>query len=154
MTERERFEAWARPRWTHPEDLDRRIKAIDKYNSYEVQAAWEAWKERADQSAPSAQSGAELNEDQWWFMELLAAAEQPGASLDLRRAVFGVVRRMISDMEKVRSALHHISLCSQNSASSKGECGRIARAALTPSAENSSTSPGGRAAGPTASDLP
>ena len=53
MTERERFEAWARPRWSHPEDLDRRIKAIDKYNSYEVQAAWEAWKERAGQPAPS-----------------------------------------------------------------------------------------------------
>ena len=34
------------------------------------------------------------------------------------------------------------------------ERNRIARAALTPSAENSSTSPGGRAAGPTASDLP
>ena len=57
MTERERFEAWARPRWSHPEDLDRRIKAIDKYNSYEVQAAWEAWKERAGQSAPSIPEG-------------------------------------------------------------------------------------------------
>ena len=34
------------------------------------------------------------------------------------------------------------------------ERNRIARAALTPSAENSSTSPGERAAGPTASDLP
>ena len=60
MTERERFEAWARPRWTHPEDLDRRIKAIDKYNSYEVQAAWEAWKERAGQPAPSAPEGWKL----------------------------------------------------------------------------------------------
>ena len=58
MTERERFEAWARPRWSHPEDLDRRIKAIDKYNSYEVQAAWEAWKERAGQSAPSVRPAA------------------------------------------------------------------------------------------------
>ena len=34
MTERERFEAWARPRWSHPEDLDRRIKAIDKYMNF------------------------------------------------------------------------------------------------------------------------
>ena len=34
------------------------------------------------------------------------------------------------------------------------ERNRIARAALTPSVENSSTSPDGRAAGPTASDLP
>ena len=55
---------------------------------------------------------------------------------------------------RLESALHSVSLCSQNSASSKGECGRIARAALTRSDENSSTSPGGRAAGPTASDLP
>ena len=32
--------------------------------------------------------------------------------------------------ERMEKALHEISLCSQNSASSKEECGRIARAAL------------------------
>ena len=53
MTERERFEAWARPRWTHPEDFDARIKAPSKYNNYEVQAAWDAWQESAAQPAPS-----------------------------------------------------------------------------------------------------
>ena len=53
MTERERFEAWARQRWAHPEDFDQRIKAPSKYNNYEVQAAWEAWQERAAQNAPS-----------------------------------------------------------------------------------------------------
>lgn len=53
MTERERFEAWARQRWTHPEDFDQRIKAPSKYNNYEVQAAWDAWQERAAQPAQS-----------------------------------------------------------------------------------------------------
>ena len=53
MTDREKFEAWARPRWTHPEDFHRRITAPDKYNSYEVQAAWDAWQERSDQPSPS-----------------------------------------------------------------------------------------------------
>ena len=52
MTERERFESWARQRWTHPEDFDQRIKAPSKYNNYEVQAAWDAWQERAAQNAP------------------------------------------------------------------------------------------------------
>lgn len=53
MIERERFESWARQRWTHPEDFDQRIKAPSKYNNYEVQAAWDAWQERAAQAAPS-----------------------------------------------------------------------------------------------------
>ena len=53
MTERERFESWARQRWVHHEDFDQRIKAPSKYNNYEVQAAWEAWQERAAQPAPS-----------------------------------------------------------------------------------------------------
>lgn len=57
MIERERFEAWARQRWTHPEDFDQRIKAPSKYNNYEVQAAWEAWQERATQPAPSVPDG-------------------------------------------------------------------------------------------------
>ena len=88
MTDRERFEAWARPRWSHPEDLDRRIKATDKYNNYEVQAAWEAWKERAGQPAPSISPVALRHVIQWLRngcdpmkaadeLELLAAA--PGA---------------------------------------------------------------------------
>ena len=38
------FESWARPMWTHREDFDQRIKATPgTYNSFEVQAAWEAW---------------------------------------------------------------------------------------------------------------
>ena len=57
MIERERFEAWARQRWTHPEDFDQRIKAPSKYNNYEVQAAWDAWQERAAQPAPSINEG-------------------------------------------------------------------------------------------------
>ena len=57
MTERERFESWARHRWTHPEDFDQRIKAPSKYNNYEVQAAWDAWQERATQPVPSVPEG-------------------------------------------------------------------------------------------------
>jgi hypothetical protein len=34
------------------------------------------------------------------------------------------------ERDRMREALHGISLCSQNSASSKDECGRIARQAL------------------------
>lgn len=68
--------------------------------------------------------------------------------------VIDEIRGMEAWMAKAKDALHQISLCSQNSTSSQGECGRIARAALNRSDENSSTSPGGRAAGPTASDLP
>ena len=60
MTERERFESWARQRWTHPEDFDARIKAPSKYNNYEVQAAWDAWQERAAQPAPSIPEGWKL----------------------------------------------------------------------------------------------
>ena len=60
MTERERFESWARQRWTHPEDFDQRIKAPSKYNNYEVQAAWDAWQERAAQPATSMPDGWKL----------------------------------------------------------------------------------------------
>lgn len=60
MTERERFESWARQRWVHHEDFDQRIKAPSKYNNYEVQAAWEAWQERAAQPAPSVPEGWKL----------------------------------------------------------------------------------------------
>ena len=60
MIERERFEVWARQRWAHPEDFDQRIKAPSKYNNYEVQAAWEAWQERATQPAPSVPDGYKL----------------------------------------------------------------------------------------------
>ena len=60
MTERERFESWARQRWTHPEDFDQRIKDPGKYNNYEVQAAWDAWQERATQPAPSVPDGYKL----------------------------------------------------------------------------------------------
>ena len=35
-----------------------------------------------------------------------------------------------TEVERLRHSLHHISLASQNSMSSKEECGRIARAAL------------------------
>lgn len=48
--------------------------------------------------------------------------------------VIDEIRGMEAWMAKAKNALHQISLCSQNSASSQGECGRIARAALTPSA--------------------
>ena len=57
MTERERFESWARQQWTHPEDFYARIKDPGKYNNYEVQAAWDAWQERAAQPAPSVPEG-------------------------------------------------------------------------------------------------
>ena len=57
MTEWERFESWARQRWTHPEDFDARIKDPGKYNNYEVQSAWDAWQERAAQSTPLQRSG-------------------------------------------------------------------------------------------------
>ena len=60
MIERERFESWARQRWTHPEDFDQRIKAPSKYNNYEVQAAWDAWQERAAQPEPSVPDGWKL----------------------------------------------------------------------------------------------
>ena len=39
--------------------------------------------------------------------------------------------RLIAAAPDLLEALHHISLCSQSSASSKEECGRIARAAIT-----------------------
>ena len=57
IADRKRFEAWARQRWTHPEDFDQRIKAPSKYNNYEVQAAWEAWQERAAHPAPNVPEG-------------------------------------------------------------------------------------------------
>lgn len=38
--------------------------------------------------------------------------------------------RLRADVEKLKAALHHVSLCSQNSMSSQRECGRIAREAL------------------------
>ena len=60
MIERKSFESWARQRWTHPEDFCPRIKSPSRYNNYEVQAAWEAWQERAAQPAPSAPEGGKL----------------------------------------------------------------------------------------------
>ena len=38
--------------------------------------------------------------------------------------------RLHAECDALRDALHQISLCSQNSMSSKEECGRIARAVL------------------------
>lgn len=46
--ERAAFEAWARPRWIHPEDFNKRIKDRSKYNNYELQSAWDAWSARAN----------------------------------------------------------------------------------------------------------
>lgn len=41
-----------------------------------------------------------------------------------------ICREAAAEIERLRNTLHRISLASQNSMSSKGECGRIARAAL------------------------
>lgn len=40
------------------------------------------------------------------------------------------VERLRGEVERLREALHRISLASQNSMSSKAECGRIARETL------------------------
>lgn len=40
------------------------------------------------------------------------------------------IKWLADEVERLRNALHRISLCSQNSMSSKEECGRIAREAL------------------------
>jgi hypothetical protein len=41
---RAQFEAWARPKWRHPDDFDQRIGAPrGTYNNIEIQSAWEAW---------------------------------------------------------------------------------------------------------------
>lgn len=40
------------------------------------------------------------------------------------------VERLRAEVEKLRAGLHRVSLASQNSMSSKDECGRIARKAL------------------------
>ena len=37
MTERERFESWARQRWTHPEDFDQRIKEYRELTAEQTQ---------------------------------------------------------------------------------------------------------------------
>ena len=95
IADRKRFEAWARQRWTHPEDFDQRIKAPSKYNNYEVQAAWDAWQERAAQPAPSVPVAALRPVIQWLRngcdpakaadeLEMLAAA--PGSSRDDQHA--------------------------------------------------------------------
>ena len=56
----------------------------------------------------------------------------PPKYLGMHRA--DALKDMISELEertrRLESALHRISLCSQNSTSSNRECGRIARAAL------------------------
>ena len=75
MTERERFESWARQRWTHPEDFDQRIKAPSKYNNYEVQAAWDAWQERAAQSTPAVPDG-------WKLAPITSTREMDDAGAD------------------------------------------------------------------------
>ena len=53
---------------------------------------------------------------------------------DLVNGIFALVRaregQLVTEVERLRGALRIISLCSQNSASSKEECGRIARQAL------------------------
>lgn len=119
MIERERFEAWARQRWTHPEDFDQRIKAPSKYNNYEVQAAWEGWQEalRIEREKP---------------MPASILSDRVRAGVEAAPWVVDEIRRMEAWMDAAKHALHQISLCSQNSTSSQRECGRIARAALTP----------------------
>ena len=95
MSERERFESWARQRWTHPEDFCPRIKSPSRYNNYEVQAAWEAWQERAAQPAPSIPEG--------WKKELFCIQHamamnnwdwESDASNDMKRAAYAAVVRL------------------------------------------------------------
>ena len=90
MIERERFEAWARQRWTHPEDFDQRIKAPSKYNNYEVQAAWEAWQERAAQPALSVPDATVLLRRAAMAMEVVGTEwreSDPTLRLDLASAL-------------------------------------------------------------------
>lgn len=55
---RAKFEAWARPRWAHPEDFDQRIGALPgTYNNYEVQAAWNAWRAAVEACASLVEAG-------------------------------------------------------------------------------------------------
>lgn len=49
---------------------------------------------------------------------------------ELERFAALVAAEKDKEIERLRKALHRISLASQNSMSSKDECGRIARAAL------------------------
>ena len=37
----------------------------------------------------------EFSKDQWWYQELLAAVDKPGVTDDFKRAVLGVVPRLI-----------------------------------------------------------
>ena len=57
---------------------------------------------------------------------------KPPKYIGMHRA--DAIKDMISELEertrRLESALHRIGLCSQNSTSSRRECGRIARAAL------------------------
>ena len=99
MTERERFESWARQRWTHPEDFDQRIKAPSKYNNYEVQAAWEAWQERAAQPAPSVlapKTGKVL----LGKSGLCAESDTPKILLDLLSVEIGELRAKSAELGK------------------------------------------------------
>lgn len=52
------------------------------------------------------------------------------ATLAAREQCAKVAAQPQPEPEQFKEALHRISLCSQNSASSKEECGRIARAVL------------------------
>jgi hypothetical protein len=57
----------------------------------------------------------------------------PQEKTDDRREALRISKLLLkkdAEIERLRNALHQISLCSQNSMSSKEECGRIARAAL------------------------
>ena len=60
-----------------------------------------------------------------WRRDFDDKVEQPDT-----REISEAIDAAVEMIERMDGALHHISLCSQNSASSKGECGRIARAAL------------------------
>lgn len=143
IADRKRFEAWAEepPReWS----LERQGRAgcwPGQYRSYSAQAAWEGWQEalRIEREKP---------------MPASILSDRVRAGVEAAPWVVDEIRRMEAWMDAAKHALHQISLCSQNSTSSQRECGRIARAALTPSAENSSTSPAGHAATQTASDPP
>ena len=68
-----------------------------------------------------------------------ALNEAKGDAEDWRDSYDSIVeefRMRGAEIERLRVALHHISLASQNSMSSKDECGRIARAAFAGKEEN------------------
>lgn len=72
-----------------------------------------------------------LTEIRLWHEDVkMRYDDKPSRAHQDREVMLSEIDKLQAEIERLRTGLHRVSLASQNSMSSKGECGRIARETL------------------------